>query len=466
MPVLRAVCVPSSVVERVWLAVSLAIAMRIVRKTNHIKALAMLLAGLLLPAAGLAQQPIIPLQLSISDPGARSMGFGGAFVALGDDATAAFANPAGLVQLVKPEISIEGRWRSYSEPYTQAGRIEGQPSGIGIDTLDGLKSAKSHEDITGLSFLSFAYPLENWSLAFFRHEYARHEFAAHTQGLFGTGSACCQPRYVDQRATSELDFLSYGFSAAYRITDEFNVGLGLVYHDASLVGNVAQYLPDDDTPQSRYLVNSYLPERLILSQRSAGAETGVTFTGGFLWRPSERWSVGGVYRQGLEMRYRVEARAGEAVDFGVPPGEVILRGMADPIDLPDIYGAGIAYRHPDGRFTVSFQWDRIRYSSIPKSIDLDDQTIDDSNEWHLGAEYVFLGSTQVVAVRLGTWLEPDHQMRATTAEPFVRALLPPRNDEWHYSAGVGFAMQRFQIDFAVDVGDRLSTVSLSAIYNF
>ena len=436
MPVLRVVSAPSSVAERLRLAVSLAIAMRIVLQTSHIGALAMLLAGLLFPAAGLAQQPIVPLQLNVSDPGARSMGFGGAFVALGDDATAAFANPAGLVQLLKPEISIEGRWRSYSEPYTQAGRIEGQPSGIGIDTLDGLKTAKSREDTTGLSFLSFAYPLQNWTLAFFRHEYARHQFAAHTQGLFGTGSACCQPRYVDQQATSELDFLSYGFSAAYRISDEFNVGLGLVYHDASLVANAAQYFPDDDTPQSRYLASSFLPERLILSQRSTAVDTDVTLTGGFLWRPSESWSVGGVYRQGLETRYRVEVRAGEAVDFGVPPGEVIIRGSAGPIEFPDIYGAGVAYRGPDGRFTVSFQWDRIEYSSLPKSLDLDDQTIDDSNEWHLGAEYVFLGSTSIVAVRLGTWLEPDHQMRATTDEPFTRALLPPGKDEWHYSAGL------------------------------
>lgn len=426
----------------------------------------MLLAGLLLPATTLAQQPIVPLQLSISDPGARSMGLGGAFVALGDDATAAFANPAGLVQLLRPEISIEGRWRSYSEPYTRAGRIEGQPSGIGIDTLDGLESARSREDVAGPSFLSFAYPLQNWSLAFFRHEYARHEFAGNTQGLFGAGSACCQPRYVDQRAKSELDFLSYGLSAAYRVSDKFNVGLGLVYHDTSLVADVAQYLPDDDTPQSRYLANSYLPERLILTQRSTSFDTDVTLTGGFLWRPSESWSVGGVYRQGLETNYRVEVRAGEAVDFGVPPGEVIVRGLVGPIEFPDIYRAGIAYRRPDGRFTVSFQWDRVEYSSIPKSIGLDDQTIDDSSEWHLGTEYVFIGSTPVVAVRLGTWLEPDHQMRATTDDPYVRALLPRGKDDWHYSAGMGIAMQRFQIDVAVDVSDRLNTVALSAIYNF
>jgi hypothetical protein len=250
-------------------------AIRVVRQIGRLGALALLLAGFLLPATAAAQQGIVPLQLSVSDPGARSMGFGGAFVALGDDATAAFANPAGLVQLLKPEISVEGRHRSYSEPYTRAGRIEGQPTGIGIDTLDSLQTARSHEDIAGLSFLSFAYPMENWSLAFFRHEYARHEFTADTQGLFGPGSACCEPRYVDQRATSELDFLSYGFSAAWRVSDEFDVGLGLVYHDASLVSNVSQFFPDDDTPESMFLANSYLPERSILHQRSTAVDTAV-----------------------------------------------------------------------------------------------------------------------------------------------------------------------------------------------
>jgi len=466
LPVLRVILAGRSFGRRYKPLGTAARATRIVRHTSQIAALIMLLAGELLTARALAQQPIVPLQLSISDPGARSMAFGGAFVALADDATAAFANPAGLVQLLKPEISIEGRWRDYSEPYVRSGRIEGQPSGIGIDTLDGLQSARSHEDVAGLSFLSFAYPLERWSLAFYRHEYAQHRFDGATQGLFGAGSGCCQPRYLDQRATSRLDFLSWGISAAWRINDAFDVGLGVVYHDTSLKAYVDQYLPDDDSPESRFLVNSYLPERLIIRQRSTSSDGDVTVTGGFLWRPTERWSLGGVYRQGLETGFRVEGLAGEAVDFGVPPGEVIFRETAGPIEFPDIYGAGIAYRNPDGRFTASFQWDRVQYSSIPQSLDLDDQRLDDSDEWHFGAEYVFLGSTPIVAVRFGAWLDPDHQMWATSDDVYVRALLPRGKDEWHYSAGLGIAAQRFQVDLAVDVGDRLSTLSLSAIYNF
>ena len=89
-----------------------------------------------------------------------------------------------------------------------------------------------------------------------------------------------------------------------------------------------------------------------------------------------------------------------------------------------------------------------------------------ADELHLGAEYVFLGTTPIIAVRLGAWLEPDHQIRATGDDPFTRALLPRGDDDMHYSAGLGVAMQRFQIDVAVDFADRLDTVSLSAIYNF
>ena len=75
-------------------------------------------------------------------------------------------------------------------------------------------------------------------------------------------------------------------------------------------------------------------------------------------------------------------------------------------------------------------------------------------------------TTPLVALRAGVWLDPDHQMRATLDDPYEHALLPRGKDEWHYSAGVGLAMDRFQVDLALDVSDRLNTVSLSAIYNF
>jgi hypothetical protein len=80
------------------------------------------LSGLILAGSGACFPPgalanesaqlIFTPHFSLANPGARSLGLGGVFVALADDATAALADPAGLVQLTEPEVSVEGRHRS------------------------------------------------------------------------------------------------------------------------------------------------------------------------------------------------------------------------------------------------------------------------------------------------------------------------------------------------------------------
>lgn len=424
------------------------------------------LAVLLLPVRAFTQQAVVPLQLSFSDPGARSAGLGGAFVALADDATAAFANPAGLVQLLKPEISIEVRNWSHSIPYTASGRVEGDPSGQGLDVSPGITRSEASYDTTGLSFLSLVWPAGDWSFALYRHQYADLEFTGETQGFFGGGSDCCQTRWFDQQMDSKQDVVSYGLSGAYRFSDRFSVGLGLAYFDASVESLTTEYLWDVDSETGFFGPTSFLPDRLALTEYLFIEDSDWTFSGGFLWSPTSRWRVGGVYRQGPELGIGNDIIVGVAVDYGLPPGTVAIRNRDVPTKFPDIYGVGLSYRAFAEKLTLSFQWDRIEYSSIPQSMRLDDQTIDDADELHFGAEYVFLESSPVIAVRLGAWLDPDHQMYATVADPFIRAMLPRGDDEWHYTAGLGLAMQRFQVDLAADLSERVNTVSLSAIYNF
>lgn len=424
------------------------------------------LLGLLLAVSAAGQQNMVPLQLSFSDPGARSMGFGGAFVALADDATAAFANPAGLTQLLRPEISIEARGWSYSTPYTVGGRVEGVPSGNGLDSTAGLRIGTSEYDTAGVSFLAFAYPKDKWSFAAYRHEYADLEFTGLTQGLFGGGTDCCQIRWWDQQWSSRMEIIGYGLSSAYRGNDRFDIGLSAVFYDATLDARVSEYLWDADTDEAFYAENSYLPERWVRSEHLFVDSTDWTFNVGILWRLTESWSLGGVYREGFDGEIGARVTAGVAIDFGVPPGEVFFSIDRLRIEFPDIYGFGLSYQRPDGRLTLSFQWDRVEYSNIPASLRLDDQTIDDADELHLGAEYVFLKSTPIIALRVGTWYEPDHQMQPTIDDVFLRAVIPRPENDLHYAAGIGIAMERFQVDLSVDVADRVDTISLSAILNF
>ena len=78
--------------------------MRIERLYFYLAASMLLLA---FPVRG--QEGPVTFEFSFSNPGARAMGLGGAFAALADDATAAFANPAGLVQLLEPEAPGLGK---------------------------------------------------------------------------------------------------------------------------------------------------------------------------------------------------------------------------------------------------------------------------------------------------------------------------------------------------------------------
>jgi long-subunit fatty acid transport protein len=410
-------------------------------------------------------QPLFQAPFTFPNPGARSLGFGGAFVALADDATAAIANPAGLVQLLEPEVSIDVRLWDYSTDYTSGGRIRGAPTGTGLDDTAGLRFGESSETLAGLSFLSYVYPKKKWSFAFHRHLQADFESTSETQGLF-TETTTGPRRISDQRATADFELLTYGVSAAYKLSDRFSIGAGLVYFEGLLTLGAATFARDDDSPQSLYEPISYLPQRLKIDQVLSLDESDWGFNLGILWKLSSAWSAGAVYRKGATFdNFRGYAETGPANGFGLPPGIVMLDASLGDLAFPDGYGAGIAYRSPAGRFTTSFEWDRVEYADVARSLDLTDQEIDDSSQLRLGGEYVILDSTPVVALRAGAWYEPDNLMRGNGSKPIVDALVPAGDDEMHYSSGLGVAFETFQLDIGIDLSQSSDTLSVSAVFS-
>jgi long-subunit fatty acid transport protein len=432
-----------------------------------------------------AQETPATFEFSFSNPRARSLGLGGAFAGMADDATAAFANPAGLVQLLRPEVSVEGRYWSYSTPYTEGGRFEGDPTGLGLDTTPGLRTGRSTEDVSGLSFLSFVYPSGNWSLAVYRHQLAKFRARTETQGLFHMLWPY-DARDLDRRWFTDLDVVSYGISGALRIHDRLSLGLGLVYFDGRLDAPFEWYIGDDESLEGIFGPNSFLPEHRYLDGDMAFDDTDWGFNAGLLWILSEQWSAGGFYRQGPEFDLSFDVLTGpflETLDPSVAEGTLVL-GVIGPFSLPDVYGLGVSFRSRDGRWSVGFEWDRVEYSTmfdsfegtvvggIDEDADLEVQlAADDADELHLGAEYAFLESKPVIALRLGVWLDPDHRFHSTETgtgddDLLHRALFPSGDDEIHVSVGVGLAFTRFQLDIGADFSDLVDTVSLSVIYSF
>jgi len=222
----------------------------IIRNASILRWLGASLALLICPPAT-AQTTIEP---PIVSPGARSLGLGGAFVSVADDATAAWANPSGLMQLVRPEISFEGR--AWSED------------------REGVASNQS-----SLGFLSFVLPRRDWSIAIYMQTLSSFEFP--TQWTNNGGE-------VDP--LSGLVVGNFGVSAALSLSDTVSIGLGLtafagVFSEGSINPDGTNPFWDGD------------------AQTDAGATAGV------LWSLTDSWALGASYRSGANLDFRGGGRA-------------------------------------------------------------------------------------------------------------------------------------------------------------
>src|SRR5207244_2691103 len=100
------------------------------------------------------------LQFNFGNPGARSLGMGGAFLGLADDASAAEANPAGLTILRKPEVSIEARNYQEQQIFSTSGTF---PEIARTDF-------NHYSQRIELTFGSFVYPYKKFTFGAYYHE--------------------------------------------------------------------------------------------------------------------------------------------------------------------------------------------------------------------------------------------------------------------------------------------------------
>ena len=413
------------------------------------------------------------VQFNFSVPGARSLGLGGAFLAVADDATAAFTNPAGLTILSKPEISLEAKYWDITTEYTNEGHGFGPATGTGIDTIEGLQLGEADSSTAGASFVSFVWPGKKWAAAAYRHELANFETDFQTQGAFfdvGGGNV----RFFPVMAEMDIDIVNWGVSGAYRISQNFSIGAGASIYEFEIDSTTQRF---DVTQLGQFFAPpDFDPGNIVSVQTQTGTDTDVGFNLGLQWKFLPKWNLAFVYRLGPEFEY-------DSANNGV------IVNSTTTFAVPDVAGLGVAFR-PTDAMLISFDYNFVEYSALTEEVtsnfvpqsalsqaELDSLArikTEDGSEVHLGFEYVFLGGTPV-AVRIGSWFDPDHKM-TFDGDPLVLDNIDDRanaglffegDDEVHVSAGVGVVIGKsFQIDAAVDVSTLVNTVSLSGVYRF
>ncbi|HVG23920.1 MAG TPA: hypothetical protein VND45_07180, partial [Thermoanaerobaculia bacterium] len=327
----------------------------------------LLLAILLLAVPAVAQnvdiEALSGLQFNFGNPGARSLGMGGAFLGLADDASAAEANPAGLTILRKPEVSLEARNYLEQQLFTTSGtfpQVQRTPF-------------THHSDRVVVTFGSFVYPIKNkFTIGAYYHEALNNEgggvVVAREDDITGAitplpnfflpaennqiiGGPITRQECLDRRRNTNNPFnclefridpfvsalsvrqRTYGLAGAWQIHPKFSLG-ATVRHQRFL----------ESAFTFRY--SQQLAPRQVVVQATAKVENGdvevveesdTTFALGFKWSPFSRVSVGGVYKQGPQFDAPLfYADTASSFDFS--------QVGTTSFHIPDVAGLGISVR--------------------------------------------------------------------------------------------------------------------------
>jgi long-subunit fatty acid transport protein len=416
---------------------------------------------LVLGAIGMAQAQedaaFSAFQLNRSLPGGRSLAMGGSFVAVADDASAAYANPAGLTLLTRREVSVEGRGWQDNFQFSDRGRVSGQPTGIGIDTFPGIVRRDGRSKTSSVSFASYvdAANARRWVLAAYYRTYARFRARFDSQGVFSSDPNI--PRFGPYRFDTTFDVDTFGVAYAYQFGD-----CSEYLHCLRLGGTLSDYsLRLDSTedvlqrPADNGPADFGAPLRGSAPRQGRGDKLGV--------------NLGLMYEFGSSIRTGLAYR--QVPTFSISENIFGSHSM-HKLALPYEYSAGVSWRNRRD-LLLSIEVDRVTYSRLTAGNTFSRLRLNDGWESRLGGEWTAWQNAigDKLIVMAGLWYDPDHHLTfqgpiTTDIDLFRRAYFPGGTGELHGSAGVGVHWQRFQTNLAADVSGQTRSFSLSEIYRF
>lgn len=375
------------------------------------------------------------LQFNFTNPGARSLGMGGAYLGFSDDATAAYTNPAGLTILGQPEITVEFRRAEFDTPFISGGTSPG-----------GITTSTASSNTTNPSYMAVVYPGDGWAMAWYRQvlvdydtSFVKNQIPTPAGTIFAA------------RSEAAIAIENIGVSGAYEFSDQFSFGLSILHSSLEFAGVSVR-------SNGAALVNA---------QAESAHDSKMTFNAGALYKLNDQWSFGTAYRRGPRFNMRFAASNLDAA--GNFTGTPTIFGTN--FNTPHQFGVGAAFRANE-RLSIGFDVNFVRYSrlgeeSAPQLTDYALE-IDNGVELRIGGEYVFDTMSNPFTLRAGVWRDPEHRLKfnGTDLTNADAILFPEGDDNIHFTAGFGWVIGRFQIDGGADFSDEIDTVSLSTGVRF
>lgn len=408
--------------------------------------------GLALPAQTPSNLPLGLLvsqqsrtAFTVQGAGARAEGIGGAFTAVADDATAVSFNPAGLGQLLQPEISLVGM--SYRRELDNRNFL----STDHVPPLN-LSDSLARDSRTMPTFASATLPTKFmgknlvFQLSWQRLFDLNQDTTQIVQETDATGANATKFLAQQIRQKGQVDLWSaavaYDFSPRFLVGVSFNVWRG-TWDFRSNSDESLQPLPN---PNAEFA-------QIHEDDRLQGSNWNI----GVLWR-SEKLNVGAVYRGAFAARFDTRVSTKTNVDNSPVPESF---SASYQLHWPETYGAGLAYR-PQQQWLLALDWTRTRWSQatfMAKGGGLDGLNFFDLNEntrtpdaetLRFGTEYLLFSGDTVIPLRVGVFKEPQPTLDAYSGDTRVFR---------GYTLGIGWKVRSFGLDLAYKFSQSSRTAS-------
>jgi len=341
---------------------------------------------------------MIPSSPNPVGSGARAIGMGGAFIAIADDATAASWNPAGLIQLEKPEISCVGAFVQRSEEASYTAFPE--------------SSKELDINNENFNYFSLAYPFQ-----FLQRNMTVSLNYQHMLNFDKKASLDFTRDYTIYTSTSSYQFSQegdlYSLSPAYAIqlTPYLSLGFTLNFWEDGMTSNTWRVDYSEEVLVQRSS-GSFLSK---VAHSDVYSFEGTNFHFGFLWNINNIFTLGGVFKSEFEADLKHEHYYNfEQQDIKTSTVSIFDEKM----NMPMSFGLGLAMRLSD-IFSIGFDiyrtlWDDYYIiTSDGKKIspisgkDLNETKIKPTTQIRLGMEYLFIRKKMVVPVRAGLFYDPE-----------------------------------------------------------
>jgi long-subunit fatty acid transport protein len=369
--------------------------------------------------------------------GARAQGMGGTFIAVADDATAASWNPAGLIQVEKPEVSLVGAYVDRKEEFSS-------------DTSPEINNTGdvSYSDV---NYASATLPF-HWhknlvvSLNYQRLFDFKREFQ-YQRNLTAPGVD------LNQRISYDQDgyVSAIGIAGAIEITPTLSLGATVnIWTDQMGYDNgwTENYSEVAEGSQSGVpvTINTSIQDRYEQFR-------GINFNLGLLWDSGKWGTFGAVVKTPFTATIQHRFNFNQTTTYGDPvnsenvTGPITVEEQVD-LDMPISYGLGWSRRFQD-ILTLGIDIYRTEWGDYSLTNDQGEEfspidgrpkgqsNVDATTHVRIGAEYLFLMPERhmAVPVRAGLFYDPE----PSEGSP---------NDVFGFALGTGLTFERCSLDVA------------------